>query len=85
MFSSKWTGANAGTLVALSGGAASYSSAAPAHGTHSVGAEYAGDGNFTRTTNLLSPSQVINTPPVVGADTIERDPTNGVKARAEDL
>ena len=72
-------GTYAGGPVSLSGGVAGYSTTNLAHGTHTVVAEYAGDGNFTGTTNLLSPAQLINTPPVAGPYTAERDPTNGVK------
>jgi hypothetical protein len=65
--------------VSLSGGAAVYSTSNLVHGSHSVMAKYAGDGNFTGTTNLLSPAQLINTPPVAGTNILWRDPTNGVK------
>ena len=65
--------------AALSGGGASSSTSALAHGLHAVAAEYAGGGNFIGITNLLVPDQLINTPPVAGPDTVERDPTNGVK------
>jgi hypothetical protein len=65
--------------VVLSGGAAICTSSNLAHGLHTVAAEYAGDGNFIGITNLLVPDQLINTPPVAGADTIERDPTNGTQ------
>ena len=65
--------------VALSGGAASCTISNLTPGLHTVAAEYAGDGNFTGITNLLVPDQLINTPPVAGADTIERDPTNGTQ------
>lgn len=75
----KMDGANAPSPVSLSGGAAGYSITNLAHGTHAVVAEYAGDGNFTGTTNWLSPDQLINTPPVAGPDMAERDPTDGVK------
>ncbi len=71
-------GSVAGTAP-LSGGTATYSNSSLSLGTHTVVAEYAGDGNFTGTTNTLSSVQLINTPPVAGPDTIERDPTNGVK------
>jgi subtilisin-like proprotein convertase family protein len=72
-------GTNVGGLVSLSGGIAGYSTTTLAHGTHTVVEEYAGDGNFTGTTNSLSPAQVINTPPLAGPYTVGRDPTNGVK------
>ncbi len=72
-------GVLAGSPVTLSGGTATYSTASLSHGTHSVTAEYAGDGNFTGATNVLSPNQLINAPPVAGIDVVLRDPTNGVK------
>jgi subtilisin-like proprotein convertase family protein len=72
-------GTNASGPVSLSGGVAGYTTTNLMHGTHTVVAEYAGDGNFTGTTNVLAPAQVINTPPVAGPDTVQRDPTNGVK------
>ena len=65
--------------LALSGGVAGYSTTNLSHGLHVVGAEYAGDGNFIGTTNVLSPVQLINTPPVAGPVTAQRDPTTGVK------
>jgi hypothetical protein len=75
----KFDGTNAGAPIALSNGAANFTNAGLAHGLHSVGAEYAGDGNFTGATNSLLPAQLINTPPVAGPCTLARDPTNGVK------
>lgn len=75
----KIDGSNAGSPVALSSGSASYGTSSLSHGTHTVVAEYAGDGNFTGTTNTLSPVQLINSPPVAGLDTIQRDATNVVK------
>ena len=78
-------GTNAGGPVSLSGGVAGYATTNLAHGTHTLVAGYAGDGNFTGTTNLLSPVQLVNTPPVAGPDTVERDPTNGVKVSVATL
>jgi subtilisin-like proprotein convertase family protein len=72
-------GVNSGSAVVLSGGVANRTLSSLAVGTHSVLAEYSGDGNFTGTTNVLSPDQLVNTPPVAGSDTIERWPTNGTK------
>jgi subtilisin-like proprotein convertase family protein len=72
-------GAAAGGPVALSGGAAIYSTSTLAHGNHTVVAEYAGDGNFFGVTNQLSPVELINSLPVAVGDTIQRDPTNSVK------
>ena len=75
----KVDGTNAGAAVSLSGGTASLTSSTLAHGLHTVAAEYVGDANFTGTTNLLAPSQLINTAPVAGADTAVRDPASGVR------
>jgi hypothetical protein len=44
-----------------------------------VDAQYGGSGNFLGTTAALSPAQLINTPPVAGADTIRRSPFSGTK------
>jgi subtilisin-like proprotein convertase family protein len=74
------TGSIAGT-VSLSSGVASFTVNTLSVGTHSVVAEYPGDGNFVGITNTLSPSQLINTPPIAGADTIERYPRQTVKVR----
>src|SRR5205814_581764 len=75
----KIDGANSGGPVPLNGGAASYTNSSLSHGAHTIVAEYAGDANFAGTTNLLSPNQLINTPPVTGTNIIVRDPTNGTK------
>src|ERR1051325_7972877 len=60
-------GVAVGVPVALSGGAAQFTTALLPHGSNSVTAEYVGDGNFFGHTNSLSPNQVVNTPPVSGA------------------
>jgi subtilisin-like proprotein convertase family protein len=70
---------------ALSGGVATFTINTLALGSHTVTAEYAGDLNFVGSTNALTPNQVINTPPVAGADTIERYPTQSVKVRLSTL
>jgi subtilisin-like proprotein convertase family protein len=72
-------GTNASGPVALSGGVAVYSTSTLAHGFHSVAAQYAGDGNFTGTTNLLSPAQLIDTPPMAGPVILERESNSSVK------
>jgi subtilisin-like proprotein convertase family protein len=77
-------GSIAGSGV-LSGGAATFTINTLALGSHTVVAEYVGDVNFVGSTNALTPDQVINTPPVAGADTIERYPTQGVKVRLSTL
>jgi subtilisin-like proprotein convertase family protein len=75
----KIDGTNAGASVTLSSSVATYGTSSLTHGAHTVTAEYAGDGNFTGTTNNLSSAQVVNRLPVAGPDTIERNPSNGVK------
>jgi len=75
----KIDGATTGAPAALAGGVAGYTSSSLSAGTHTVVAEFAGDGNFFGTTNTLSPNQSVNTPPLAGVDTIERGLTNGTK------
>jgi len=73
-------GVASGTPAALVGGSASRSASSLSSGTHNVIAEYAGDANFSGTTNSLTPLLVVNTPPVAGNDTVSRYPDQGVKA-----
>ncbi len=72
-------GAVAGSPAPLGGGTASYTTSALGHGTHTVAAQYAGDGNFTGTTNLLAGTQVVNTPPVPGPTAITYDSATGTQ------
>ncbi len=72
-------GAAVGPPVPLSGSAASITLAALAAGGHTVAATYSGDGDFAETSTTLAPSQLINTPPTPGADTIFRFPTDATK------
>ena len=74
--------AGSGTLTA---GIASCSTASLSHTTHTVVAEYAGDGNFLGTTNSLAPDQNINSAPVAGSDSLVRYATQGVKVRLATL
>jgi len=74
-------GAPLGSPVALAGGVASTTTASLAHGTHVIGACYAGDGNFFGSTNNLNPNQSINTAPTAGNVSLWRGLTCGVKAR----
>jgi subtilisin-like proprotein convertase family protein len=69
----------------LSGGVATFTTNTLAHGSHTIVAEYAGDVNFTGTTNALAQDQVINTPPVAGNVTIMRNPALSVKVRLSTL
>jgi hypothetical protein len=69
----------------LSGGVATFATNNIAHGAHTVVAEYAGNSNDLGVTNSLTPTQVVNTAPVAGGDTIERYPTQGVKVRLATL
>jgi hypothetical protein len=72
-------GTNAGSPAPLNSGAASFMTASLAHGSHTISAEYAGDANFAGATNTLSPSQLIDTPPVAGPDSLQYSGTNGAK------
>ena len=72
-------GADASGPVPLERGFASYSPPSLGHGTHRVVAEYAGDGTFAGATRALEPDQVINTPPLAGPDTIDREGASPVK------
>jgi MBG domain (YGX type)/Bacterial Ig domain/Bacterial Ig-like domain (group 3) len=81
----KIDGTNVPSPVPLSDGAACYTTTNLAHGLHAVVAEYAGDGSFTGTTNVLAPNQLINTLPVTGPVTLQRDPTTGVKVSVATL
>jgi len=74
----KIDGANVGNPVAVANGAATYAAALPL-GLHSVQADYLGSSNLTGSSAILAPSQLINTPPVAAADTIDRWPTNGAR------
>ena len=69
----------------LSGGVATFITNNLALGSHTVAAEYAGNLNFVGTTNSLAQNQVINTPPVAGNDTIERNAALTVKVRLATL
>jgi hypothetical protein len=68
-----------GAPVPLNGSIAPLTNSTLSHGLHSIAGEYAGDPNFLGTTNSLADSQLINTPSIAGADTLERDSTNSAK------
>ena len=70
----------------LSGGVATFTTSSLSHtSSHTVKAEYSGSLDFVGSTNSLAQDQVINTPPVAGADTIQRFATEGVKVRVATL
>jgi len=74
-----------GLPVTLAGGVANLTTNSLAHGTYTITAEYAGDGNFFGITNTLSPNQVINTAPAAANDILGRYQTTGVKVRVSTL
>jgi hypothetical protein len=75
----KIDGVNSGAAVALVNGTAQRVVSNLTAGSHTVVAEYAGDANFSGTTNSLSPVQSVNSLPVAGLDSLERGLTNGTK------
>ncbi len=70
---------NAGAPVAVSAGTAAFTTSSLSVGNHSITAEYLGSANLTASSATLSPSQLINTPPIAATDTIQRSATNGTK------
>ncbi len=70
-------GQAAGPPVPLNAGLASFTTASLEHGEHAIVANYTGDGNYLGATNLLSPLQIINTPPVAHTVTICRGSGSG--------
>lgn len=78
-------GVDAGAPVALENGTAIYASSSLGHGSHTIEAAYAGDADFEASSGELDPDQLINTPPVAGPDTIERDPAGGTKVSIDAL
>jgi hypothetical protein len=78
-------GVAAGDAVALSNGAASFSTALLSTGTNSITAEYTGDANFTGSTNSLSPPQVVTEPLVAGTDIVGALKNHPVTVKAEKL
>lgn len=78
------TNGTVATTAAINGsGVASYSTADLPHGYHTITAEYAGDGNFSGATNILT--QNINSPVVAATDTLERYPLSTIKVRKSTL
>jgi len=71
--------------AALSGGSAVFVTNSLDHGSNTVIGEYAGDANFIGSTNILSPAEVIDTPPVAGPVTIYRGPAGGAQITIANL
>ena len=68
-----------GTNAVNGAGVAILSTSSLSHGSHTITAEYASNGNFTGTTNSLSPNQMINTPPAASSPTVTRGPGISLK------
>jgi CSLREA domain-containing protein len=66
----KIDGTNFGSLVPLSGGVATISTAALAAGAYSVSADYSGDSNFLPSSGTLSPPQIVRLPPSLSINDI---------------
>jgi hypothetical protein len=72
-----------GTNALNSSAAASFTNASFSHGSHVLSAEYAGDGNFTGSTNTLI--ELIDSPPVAVNVGIQGSPFASVKFRVTTL
>jgi len=66
----KIDGTNFGSLVPLSGGVATISTAALTAGAYSVSADYSGDSNFTPSSGTLSSPQIVRLPPSLSINDI---------------
>jgi hypothetical protein len=76
-------GIAAGGVVPFTGASAQFSTALLPHATNVVTAEYAGDANFTGSTNSLS--EIINTPPVAGTANYSRPRDISLTIKISDL
>jgi len=65
-------GSPLGAPVSLVSGVAGLNLSTLTHGTHTISAKYAGDGNFIGSTNVLGSSQVINALPIATLATYSR-------------
>lgn len=66
----KIDGTNFGSLIALSGGVATISTAALTAGAYSISADYSGDSNFTPSSGTLSGLQIVRPPPSLSINDI---------------
>ncbi len=62
------------TSVVLRNGEAIFEAPPLTHGSHLVAAEYLPVGQFEGVTNILSPPQMVNTPPITAVDIIRYNP-----------
>ena len=58
---------------------ATFSTTTLSQGSHTIIAEYAGSGNFLGNTNSVSPSQIINAPPLATNTIAYRNPLSGAR------
>ncbi len=66
----KINGTNFGSLVPLSGGVATISTAALTAGSYSISADYSGDSNFLPSSGALSSQQIVRPPPSLSINDI---------------
>ena len=78
-------GSPLGSPVALNGGAASVTNNSLSNGFHVITVQYAGDGNFTGSTNNLSPDLLVNSAPVAQTATYPRPANFTLKIRIATL
>ena len=71
--------------IALSGGTATLTTSIQAEDTYTLSAAYGGDGNFTGSTNSLSPALEVLGAPVAGSNTLVRYPAATAKGRVTTL
>ncbi len=63
-------GSAVGTPATLTNGVASFTTSTLSHGAHNISVSYAGDTNFSGTTNAMVAQQIINTPPIAPPYTV---------------
>jgi subtilisin-like proprotein convertase family protein len=78
-------GQAAGPPVALAEGIATFTTTDISRGLHAITVDYGGDTIFLGGTGALAVPQLINTPPIAGADLLYRPPTSGTKATVSSL
>src|SRR5206468_2702872 len=81
----KADGSPLGSPAALSSGVTRFTTSSLSHGTHTITAEYAGDGNFFGSTNDLGLGQIIDIPPAALPATYTRTANLSLKIFIPDL